>query len=232
MHRALPDARPLAGGLDLLDELKWGADVAHVIELRHVRDLHKIDEIDGDILIGAMATHDVVANHPLIRRYLPDIAALWDRIGNPRIRFTGTLGGNLKSARPHYDIAPALLAVGARVGLADTAHDILLGGLPTHALLTHVLVPIGVRLLVARDLHPSVSVYLGVSPDGTKRIAVGGAHAQPPCVIIPDDNSDAQSLAQRVAESIPATLSDTGASAVWRTRMIATLTARLLREMQ
>ena len=230
IHRALPEARLLAGGLDLLDELKWGSDVAHVIELRRVRDLHKIEKLDNDILIGSMATHDAVANHPLIREHLPDIAALWSKIGHPRIRFVGTMGGNLRSARPHYDVAPALLAVGGRVCLANLAHDVSPGVLSPNALLTHVRVPIGARLLVARDLHPSVSVYLGISRDNVAKIAIGGAHERPLCVRLPDERRDPEATAQWVAEELPATLTDMAASAAWRTRMIAVLSARLLRE--
>ena len=142
----------------------------------------------------------------------------------------GTMGGNLRSARPHYDVAPALLAVGGRIGLANVAHDVPLGVLSPGALLTHVRVPIGARLLFARDLHPSVSIYLGISRDNVRKIAIGGAHERPLCVRLPDERRDPKSTAQWVAEELPATLTDMAASAAWRTRMIAVLSARLLRE--
>src|SRR5882757_7793357 len=103
----------MAGGLDLIDRLKHGEAIDRVIHLAGVRELSAIRR-DGDaISIGALTTHAEIVGDSLLARLLPDFPAIWRGIANPRVRHTGTLGGNLMSAQPHYDAGPALLALGA-----------------------------------------------------------------------------------------------------------------------
>src|SRR5476649_2491832 len=103
----------MAGGLDLIDRLKGGESADRIIHLAGVRELSGIRR-DGDaISIGALTTHAQLAHSAMLADVLPDFPAIWRTIANPRVRFVGTLGGNLMSAAPHYDAWPALLALGA-----------------------------------------------------------------------------------------------------------------------
>ena len=52
-------------------------------------------------------------------KHIPDLATLWREIANPRVRHTGTVGGNIMSRQPHYDAMPALMALGATATIAD-----------------------------------------------------------------------------------------------------------------
>ena len=54
-------------------------------------------------------------------REYPSLATLIRRFGSPQIRNLGTIGGNLATASPIGDMAPALLALGARVEAASAA---------------------------------------------------------------------------------------------------------------
>jgi len=51
-------SKPIAGGTDLLIDLRNGAyDVEHLVDLGRVEELKYIKETDGTICIGAMTTH-------------------------------------------------------------------------------------------------------------------------------------------------------------------------------
>jgi len=231
LMRSLPGARPLGGGIDLLDAMKWGEPVAHLIELRRVAGLSAIRIDAGALLIGAAATHAAIAGDPLIAEHLPDLARLWGRIASPRIRFSGTLGGNLMAGRPHYDGLPALMALQAKALVAGDPswHPVEEAVRLKGALLIAVRIDRvrRRRLLVGRELHPAVAVYLGISDDDAMRVAVGGAHQVVRCAEVgPGDPAEA---AAALAARMPATLDDGGASAAWRTRMIGVLAEGLLR---
>src|SRR5438132_1424063 len=97
----------MAGGLDLIDRLKGGESVDRIVHLAGVREFSGIRR-DGDaILIGALTTHAQLAHSAMLADLLPDLPAIWRSIANPRVRFAGTLGGNLMAAMPHYDAGPA-----------------------------------------------------------------------------------------------------------------------------
>jgi len=240
----------MAGGLDLIDRMKAGEAVDRVIHLTGVREFSGIRR-DGDtIMIGALTTHAELAHSALLADLIPDLPSIWRTIANPRVRFVGTLGGNLMAAMPQYDAWPALLALGADVVVFDRSgqpatlalpalrggDDIILGILGQ--------VRIGAtsrqrRLLADRSLHPIVSVYLGASIDhGTvlsARIVAGCAHAQAVMAELPvagtpvaSLGSDAGQLARAVAGSLPEPIGDGLASASYRRRMIEVLSRRLL----
>jgi carbon-monoxide dehydrogenase medium subunit len=95
--------------------------VDRLIDLKGIVTLRGI-ELDGDaVVIGALATHREIERSPLVREHLPELAALEHRVANPRVRTTGTLGGNLAFAEPHSDPATLLLAVDAVIELAGPA---------------------------------------------------------------------------------------------------------------
>lgn len=112
------EASVLAGGTELLIALKARVlHYPHLISLKAIAGLADIVDAGDCISIGALATHDAIARHPLVCRYLPGYAALSDNIANIRVRCAGTLGGNLCFAEPHADPPAMLAALGARLRL-------------------------------------------------------------------------------------------------------------------
>jgi len=233
----------MAGGLDLIDRMKTGESFDTIVELSGVADLAAIHDTGHELVIGALTTHDLVTRHPAIGLQLPDFARLWRQIANPRVRYTGTIGGNLVSALPHYDALPALLALGGTATIATAASGTqriaLAEPINDGALLVDLRIPTSPRRLLAdRSLHPALAVYLGTDISdgriGALRIAVGGAYARARSVTIPYRGSgqslggDAASIAQEVAATLPAPRSDGLATSVYRRRMIEVLTRRLL----
>ena len=90
------DARIIAGGSDLLDEVKEGIIApGRVVSLAGVPDLTGIAETDGRLSIGAMTTIADLAAHPVIRAGYTALAEAAGGLATPQIRNVGTLGGNL-----------------------------------------------------------------------------------------------------------------------------------------
>lgn len=92
---ASEDGRFLAGGMDLLGELK--ESLATPKTLVNVKALPGTTEIGSGSkwTIGANVTLSALATHPDIRRVLPGIADAAAEVGSPQIRNVATIGGNL-----------------------------------------------------------------------------------------------------------------------------------------
>lgn len=111
------DVKPMAGGTDLLVQMKnrW-ASPGHLIALKWIPGLDGIT--DGErVRIGALATHSRIKGSPLIRGWFPILIDALSRLGSQQIRNVATIGGNLCNAAPSADSAPALLALGAKIVL-------------------------------------------------------------------------------------------------------------------
>jgi 4-hydroxybenzoyl-CoA reductase subunit beta len=88
---------PLAGGTDLLPNLKHGLlDPEALVSLRGVgelRDAHRTG--DGGLFLGAGLTLAEIAEHPVVRASYPALAEAASLVAGPQLRRMGTLGGNL-----------------------------------------------------------------------------------------------------------------------------------------
>jgi aerobic carbon-monoxide dehydrogenase medium subunit len=233
----------LAGGIDLIDRLKHGDTIDRLIRLDGVPGLAGISVHDGLLRIGAMATHAAITESDTIRGVLPDLTALWDTIANPRVRFTGTIGGNVMS-HPDYDALPALMALGAEAEIATDAGpervDLETIAARRQPLLTGFTVenPGAKRLFADRTLRPALTVWLGLEViDGRVkmlRLAVGIAHPTPVRAALPLDiplellSENAARIAADATQLLPEPMSDSRAGAAYRKRMTVTLTRRIL----
>jgi CO/xanthine dehydrogenase FAD-binding subunit len=112
-------ARVLAGGTDLLVDLKTAADVPRiVVDISRAEDMRQIEITAQGLSIGALVTHASIARSPLIREMFPALVDAALTIGAPQTRNLGTLAGNLATAVPSMDSGPTLLALEAEVTLA------------------------------------------------------------------------------------------------------------------
>lgn len=117
-----PSARVLAGGTDLLVDLKSTPDVPRVIvDISRAADLKRIAMTDQGLSIGALATHTQIMRSSLIREFAPALIAAARTIGAVQTRNLGTLGGNLVSGVPSMDSGPALFALEALVTVIGAA---------------------------------------------------------------------------------------------------------------
>ena len=108
--------RAYAGGTELLLAMKQaGLRYERLVDLKTIPGLDTVEQHDTSLRIGALATHRTLERSPLVRERLPALAELEARVANPRVRATGTLGGNLCFAEPHSDPATLLLCLEARL---------------------------------------------------------------------------------------------------------------------
>jgi carbon-monoxide dehydrogenase medium subunit len=231
----------LAGGVDLIDWLKHGHVVDRLIRLDGVPGIADITAEPDRLRLGGCATHAAIAESHLVRDLLPDLASLWQSVANPRVRFVGTIGGNVMAQRSEYDGLPALLVLGATADTA-TAAGVPLEQLPTLGapLVTGFVIPEPryCRLFADRSLRPAVAVWLGlrvVQGQVTRiRLAVGLAHPTPVCITLPLDlpvaslGAEASAIGAALLAQLPEPASDGRASAGYRRRMVGVLARRLV----
>jgi carbon-monoxide dehydrogenase medium subunit len=114
-----PSARVLAGGTDLLVELKSASGVPRVlVDITRAADLKGIAVTDQGVCIGALVTHTEIMRSPLMREMFPALVDAAHTIGAVQTRNMGTLGGNLVTCVPSVDSGPTLVALDARVTIA------------------------------------------------------------------------------------------------------------------
>ena len=110
------DHAPFAGGTELVPAMGLGLRrPAAIVDLKRVEALTGID-VDAagrTVTIGAAVTHRRLSEHAAVREHLPTLCAAASRVGNARVRATGTVGGNLCFAEPRSDLGCVLVALGA-----------------------------------------------------------------------------------------------------------------------
>ncbi len=107
-------ARPLAGGTDLVVQMKERATrfpyPMTIVSLDRVSELRGVDFSDADGLrIGAGATMTDVASHPSVRERYAALAEGAGVVGSLQTMNMATIGGNVCNAAPSADTAPPLL---------------------------------------------------------------------------------------------------------------------------
>ena len=111
-----PEAKPLAGGTDLIVNMKKKIlSPAHLVSLSRIGDLKQIALSNGGIRIGAGMTVSELAESNEIENRFKALSTGARGLGSPLIRNLATIGGNLVSARPAADLPPPLMAYGAEV---------------------------------------------------------------------------------------------------------------------
>jgi carbon-monoxide dehydrogenase medium subunit len=107
--------RLYAGGTELLLAMKHDLlRYEHLVDVKTIPDLNKIDIKNGVLVIGSTATHRTIERSSVVQQNLPVLAAMETQVANVRVRASGTLGGNLCFAEPHSDPATLLSALGAK----------------------------------------------------------------------------------------------------------------------
>ena len=115
-----PQARILAGGTNLLVDLKLASSEklasgpSALIDITGLDELRGIEPTDDGIRIGALTSiRDLAVSEPLWRDHtcLAEAAA---NFGSTQVMMMGTLGGNIANGSPASDTVPALVVLGAK----------------------------------------------------------------------------------------------------------------------
>ncbi|MEE9295641.1 MAG: xanthine dehydrogenase family protein subunit M [Phycisphaerae bacterium] len=124
MARYGADARLLAGGTDLLVDLKAGRlAVRHVVSINRLDELRGVSATDSGMRIGALTTANQLAASQIVRDRFPAILDATRDMAAPQVRNMATVGGNIASAVPSADLPPILMAMKASVSLWSSSGE-------------------------------------------------------------------------------------------------------------
>lgn len=119
LHQLRDGARPVAGGTDIVVQMKEGRTKfpypQMIVSLDRINALKGIDFSEKDGLrIGAGTTMAEIAAHPVIRERYQALAEGAGVVGSYQTMNMGTIGGNVCNAAPSADTAPPLLVFEAQ----------------------------------------------------------------------------------------------------------------------
>jgi CO/xanthine dehydrogenase FAD-binding subunit len=173
-------ARPLAGGTDILVQVRRGYhDVDLLVDVKRIPELLEItyDASEG-LTVGAAVTCALLTEHPTLQALYPGLLDAVAIIGGAAIQGRATLGGNLCNAAPSGDAISAMIALDGEAVVAGPGGR---RGVPVADFCTApgatVLGP-GELVLALRFAPPEPhtgAAYLRFVPRGEMDIAVAGA---------------------------------------------------------
>ncbi|MGZ5183833.1 MAG: FAD binding domain-containing protein [Caldimonas sp.] len=184
------DARCIAGGATLAammnaDLLKPSA----LISLKAIHSLKGVHATADGFAIGAMTTHQTVAEDARLQAGVAVVRLAAGHIGHPAIRAVGTIGGSISHADPAADYPTALIAANAQIEIASQrgrrrvpAHEFFVSYYTT-ALEAGEMV---VAVHLAAPTQGSVSAYRKVGrcegDFATASVAFSGAFVKGECI--------------------------------------------------
>ena len=114
-----PRGRVLAGGTDLLVQLRAGTIAPDVIiDIKGIGETREIREEDGVLVVGAAVTGAELGEHAAAKSRWPGVVEAAELIGSTQIQGRASLAGNLCNASPAADTVPALIAAAATCRIA------------------------------------------------------------------------------------------------------------------
>ncbi len=147
------EAKLLAGGHSLIPLMKFRlATPSVLVDIGRLSDLSYINDAGDYLAIGSMTRHRALETSELLASQAPILAHVAGQVGDPAVRYRGTLGGSLAHGDPASDLPAALLALGGTMVLRGPggtreieASDFFTGFLETalapDELLTEIRVP-------------------------------------------------------------------------------------------
>ena len=147
-------AKLLAGGHSLIPMMKIRfAEPEHLVDLGKLTKLRGIREEGNELRIGAMTTENDLIWSALVQEKCPLLIEAARLIGDPQVRYKGTLGGDISHGDPGNDHPAIMLALGASFVLAGSngervvaADDFFLGlystALEPDEVLTEIRIPV------------------------------------------------------------------------------------------
>src|ERR1700746_242556 len=178
------EAKYLSGGQTLIPVMKQRlAAPSDVIDLSKVKEMIGCEVAGDTVTIKAATTHHDVATDAGVQKAIPVLAHLASTIGDPAVRYRGTIGGSLANNDPAADYPAAVLALNATVktNKRTIPADEFFKGLFTTALqdgeiITAVSFPVTAKSGYAKFRNPAsrfalTAVFVAKSPGGDVRVA-------------------------------------------------------------
>jgi carbon-monoxide dehydrogenase medium subunit len=182
------DSKYLAGGHTLLPVMKARlASPTDVIDLARIKDLVGIQS-GGDVLtIKAATTYFEIMSSGDVQNAIPALVSLTKVLGDPAVRYRGTIGGSIANNDPAADYPAAVLALNATVNTnkrSIKADDFFQGlfstALEDGEIITSVSFPVPSRAGYSKMRHPAsrfalTGVFVARGRTGDVRVAATGA---------------------------------------------------------
>jgi carbon-monoxide dehydrogenase medium subunit len=110
------DAKFLSGGMTLIPAMKTRlAAPSDLVDLSHVKEMKGIKVSGKTVTIGAGTTHYEVSTDAKLAKACPALSFMASHIGDPAVRYKGTIGGSIANNDPAADYPAAMLALGATI---------------------------------------------------------------------------------------------------------------------
>lgn len=246
-----------AGGTELLIAMKLGmAHYVHLVDVKEIAELRSITTGVDSVDIGACVTHRQLsrtAGLPGALALLPKVAS---RIGNPRVRTAGTIGGSLCFGDPRSDLAIVTAALDGECELASpdgtravSVADLIATSYAADIQHAEILTKVRIGAFsdawrfayqkIQWDERPLMGLAVGlreaapgVIAEG--RLALGGGDVPPQRFRLAENllSGPAQELGERVADvaasvnSVAAWTDGEGYSALYKAHLLAVLLRR------
>ena len=182
------ESKYLAGGHTLIPVMKQRlASPSDVIDLGKIKELVGIELSADALTIKAATTYFDIMQSADARKAIPAIVHLTSVLGDPQVRYRGTIGGSIANNDPAADFPAAVLALGATVktNKRSIAADDFFTGLFSTALqdgeiITAVSFPIPAKAGYSKMRHPAsrfalTGVFAVKTKSGDVRVAATGA---------------------------------------------------------
>jgi carbon-monoxide dehydrogenase medium subunit len=182
------ESKYLAGGHTLLPVMKQRlAAPSDVIDLGKIKELVGIELSADALTIKAATTYFDILQSADAKKSIPAIVHLTSVLGDPQVRYRGTIGGSIANNDPAADFPAAVLALGATVktNKRAIASDDFFKGLFTTALadgeiITAIAFPIPAKAGYSKMRHPAsrfalTGVFVVKTKTGDVRVAATGA---------------------------------------------------------
>jgi aerobic carbon-monoxide dehydrogenase medium subunit len=182
------DAKYLAGGHTLLPVMKQRlASPSDVIDLARISELIGIQSQGDAVTIKAATTYFDIMSSAEVKNAIPALVYLTSVLGDPAVRYRGTIGGSIANNDPAADFPAAVLALNATVQTnkrAIKADDFFKGlfstALQDDEIITAVTFPVPSRAGYSKMRHPAsrfalTGVFVARARTGEIRVAATGA---------------------------------------------------------
>ena len=182
------ESKYLAGGHTLIPVMKQRlAQPSDVIDLCRIKELIGCEASGDTLTIKAATTYYDIIHNADVKKSIPALVHMTSMLGDPAVRYRGTIGGSIANNDPAADYPAALLALGATVktNKRSIAADDFFKGLFTTALedgeiITAVSFPIPAKAAYSKMRHPAsrfalTGVFVVKTKAGDVRVAATGA---------------------------------------------------------
>jgi carbon-monoxide dehydrogenase medium subunit len=237
------ESKYLAGGHTLIPVMKQRlAAPSDVIDLARIKELVGIDVSADTLTIKAATTYFDILQSRDVKKAIPAIVHLTSVLGDPAVRYRGTLGGSIANNDPAADFPAAVLALDATIKTnkrAIAADDFFKGlfatALEDGEIITQVAFPLPAKAGYSKMRHPAsrfalTGVFVAKTKSGDVRVAATGASQngvmRVPAIEAALKSNWAPGALDSVTISADGLLADIHGSAAYRANLIKVMAQR------